>query len=306
MVGWFMIASAVANAVGAAVGGRAARPRRPHGPARLAVGLPRHRRPRDRAGRRGARRPARPARSRPVGSTRTARLGCHGVLEAERAGAHVVDHANPFRGRSSTARVLLLALLLRRLPARGLWAELLAADRGQGLRGLQHRQRPAQRHPVGLRRAWRCGGCRATPRATSEQTWHIVVPALLGAGCLVAERARARQRRSSSRCCAWPPPASSPASRCSGRCRRPSSRARPPRPGIAAINSVGNLGGFVAQNVVPWIKDATGSDLAPMLFLAACLALGAAMVFVVQAALRRGRETQVQAATTGGARAGAA
>ena len=39
--------------------------------------------------------------------------------------------------------------------------------------------------------------------------------------------------------------------------------------GLAAINSVGNLGGFVAQNVVPWIKDATGSTIAPMFFLAA-------------------------------------
>ena len=36
--------------------------------------------------------------------------------------------------------------------------------------------------------------------------------------------------------------------------------------GLAAINSVGNLGGFIAQNVVPWIRDATGSTIAPMLF----------------------------------------
>ena len=31
--------------------------------------------------------------------------------------------------------------------------------------------------------------------------------------------------------------------------------------GLAAINSVGNLGGFIAQNVVPWIRDATGSTI---------------------------------------------
>ena len=43
--------------------------------------------------------------------------------------------------------------------------------------------------------------------------------------------------------------------------------------GIAAINSVGNLGGFVAQNVVPWIKDQTGSTIAPMFFPAFRLAL---------------------------------
>src|SRR6202011_5736663 len=57
--------------------------------------------------------------------------------------------------------------------------------------------------------------------------------------------------------------------------------------GLSAINSVGNLGGFVAQNVVPWIKDATGSTIAPMLFLAVCLAAGGLMTFYVQAAIRR-------------------
>lgn len=51
--------------------------------------------------------------------------------------------------------------------------------------------------------------------------------------------------------------------------------------GIAAINSVGNLGGFIAQNVVPWIKDSTGSTIAPMFFLAACLAAAGILVIVV-------------------------
>jgi sugar phosphate permease len=59
--------------------------------------------------------------------------------------------------------------------------------------------------------------------------------------------------------------------------------------GLAAINSVGNLGGFIAQNVVPWIRDATGSTIAPMLFLAACLAIGGLMTFVVQWAIRQHR-----------------
>ncbi len=52
--------------------------------------------------------------------------------------------------------------------------------------------------------------------------------------------------------------------------------------GIAAINSVGNLGGFVAQNVVPGIRDYTGSTIAPMFFLAACLASAGILVIVVQ------------------------
>jgi sugar phosphate permease len=51
--------------------------------------------------------------------------------------------------------------------------------------------------------------------------------------------------------------------------------------GLAAINSIGNLGGFVAQNVVPWIKDVTGSTIAPMFFLAACLTAAAVLVLFV-------------------------
>ncbi|MFC0409875.1 MFS transporter [Roseomonas elaeocarpi] len=59
--------------------------------------------------------------------------------------------------------------------------------------------------------------------------------------------------------------------------------------GLAVINSVGNLGGFIAQNVIPWIRDASGSNTVPMLFLAACLAVGGLMTFVVQAVIRRHR-----------------
>jgi sugar phosphate permease len=65
--------------------------------------------------------------------------------------------------------------------------------------------------------------------------------------------------------------------------------------GLAAINSVGNLGGFIAQNIVPWIHDATGSNIAPLLFLAVCLTGGGLMTFVVQAAIRR-RQPEVPVA----------
>lgn len=60
--------------------------------------------------------------------------------------------------------------------------------------------------------------------------------------------------------------------------------------GIAAINSVGNLGGLIAQNAVPFIRDQTQSDLVPMLFLSVCLAVGAGLMFVVLSALRRDTE----------------
>jgi nitrate/nitrite transporter NarK len=61
--------------------------------------------------------------------------------------------------------------------------------------------------------------------------------------------------------------------------------------GLAAINSVGNLGGFVAQNVVPWIKDTTGSTIAPMFFLAACLAIAGGLVLVVGRMIPRTDDT---------------
>lgn len=57
--------------------------------------------------------------------------------------------------------------------------------------------------------------------------------------------------------------------------------------GLAAINSVGNLGGFVAQNVVPWIHDKTGSNLYPMFFLAICLAIAGVLVIIAGQMLAR-------------------
>ncbi|NTJ43332.1 MFS transporter [Agrobacterium larrymoorei] len=62
--------------------------------------------------------------------------------------------------------------------------------------------------------------------------------------------------------------------------------------GLAAINSVGNLGGFIAQNVVPWIKDQTGSTIAPMFFLAACLAVAGVLVIIAGRMIASQTKTQ--------------
>jgi MFS family permease len=40
---------------------------------------------------------------------------------------------------------------------------------------------------------------------------------------------------------------------------------------LAAINSIGNLGGFWGQNLMPWIATETRSNILPMLLPAACL-----------------------------------
>jgi hypothetical protein len=41
---------------------------------------------------------------------------------------------------------------------------------------------------------------------------------------------------------------------------------------IAAINSIGNIGGFFAQNLAPWVQQLTGTVAGPMLVPAGCLA----------------------------------
>lgn len=55
--------------------------------------------------------------------------------------------------------------------------------------------------------------------------------------------------------------------------------------GIAAINSLGNVGGFIAQTLVPFVRQASGSTRTPMLIPAACM-----LIFAVITALnlRRG------------------
>ena len=44
---------------------------------------------------------------------------------------------------------------------------------------------------------------------------------------------------------------------------------------IAAIDSIGNLGGFVGPYIVGWIKDTTQSFEAGLYFLSACAVLAA-------------------------------
>lgn len=59
--------------------------------------------------------------------------------------------------------------------------------------------------------------------------------------------------------------------------------------GLAVINSVGNLGGFAAQNAVPMVRDMTGSTLAPMAMLAGVLAVAALALLVALPRLGVGR-----------------
>ena len=51
--------------------------------------------------------------------------------------------------------------------------------------------------------------------------------------------------------------------------------------GIAAVNSIGNLGGYFGPQVFGALKDRTGGDAASLYFLAACAGVGAIIVFVM-------------------------
>ncbi|PRD52207.1 MFS transporter [Phyllobacterium myrsinacearum] len=132
----------------------------------------------------------------------------------------------------------------------------------------------------------------AVPRMAARARWqtpYIVIPAFLGAICLVLSAVISNQTLQFAFLCLaaggifagqpvfWSMPS---------RFLRGAGAAA----GLAAINSVGNLGGFIAQNVVPWIKDATGSTIAPMFFLAACLTVAGCLVFIVERLISRGEE----------------
>ncbi|WNO54687.1 MFS transporter [Stakelama saccharophila] len=126
-----------------------------------------------------------------------------------------------------------------------------------------------------------------------NQTWHAVGPALLGALCLVLSVVIPGNAAKFVILCI------AAAAIFSG---QPVFWSLPPRfltgaraaAGFAAINSVGNLGGFVAQAVVPAIHDRTGSDLAPMLFLATCLTAAGFGVLAIERRLPPVRTVQSQ------------
>ena len=54
---------------------------------------------------------------------------------------------------------------------------------------------------------------------------------------------------------------------------------------LAAINSIGNLGGFWGQNLMPWVAKEAGSTILPMLVPAACLTVLGVAAFVARQTL---------------------
>src|SRR6185312_808694 len=117
-----------------------------------------------------------------------------------------------------------------------------------------------------------------------EQHWHLVVPALIGAaGFVVAPTAPSvgvaiaalSLAAAGAITCAplfWSLPTAFLAGAGTAA-------------GIAVVNSVGNLAGFVAPFVVGWAKDATGSAAVGMYAIAAMLVVGAACTLLTPAKL---------------------
>ena len=57
--------------------------------------------------------------------------------------------------------------------------------------------------------------------------------------------------------------------------------------GIATINSIGNLGGFVGPAMIGWIKDKTGSFEGGLYFVAGLLAVSAVLTLALSRSLQR-------------------
>ncbi|OJU11981.1 MAG: MFS transporter [Caulobacterales bacterium 68-7] len=283
MVGWFMIASALANAVGSAIGGALLDLDGALGLAGwqwvfLATGVPAI----ILAPISFLLIPKSPETAPWLSDERKAWLAR--TLDAENTAAGAVDHSNPLKVLADP-RVLLICAMYIGLPlaAYGLSYWLPTIVKSFGVSNTTNGFINVIPWLLVAFALW------WNPRhsaKTGEKTWHIVVPCLVGAVCLVA-----------SVVAPGPVPQFaflSVAAACIFM-GQPVFWTLPPSflrgataaAGIAVVNSFGNLGGFIAQTVVPLIKDMTGSNLAPMIFLAACLVYSAVMVFVVQAALRK-------------------
>ncbi len=208
------------------------------------------------------------------------------TLAAERAAAGIVAHGNPLRALADL-RVMMLcgAYLGFPLAAYGLSYWLPTIVKGFGVSNTVNgflNVIPWLLVAVALWWVPRHAARFADPR------WHIVGPALIGAVCLVSSVIVPGAALKFALLCIAAPAIFS---------GQPVFWTLPPRflsgagaaAGFAAINSVGNLGGFIAQTVVPRIRDDTGSDLAPMLFLALCLLLAGAAVLLVERRLPRHR-----------------
>lgn len=115
---------------------------------------------------------------------------------------------------------------------------------------------------------------------TGERTWHVIIACVAAAvGLVVAAGAdsivgliAALTLVNVGISCAKPPLWSMPTMFLSGAAAAT---------GIATINSIGNLGGFVAPSVIGWIKDSTGSYAGGLYFVAGLLVFSAVLTLIM-------------------------
>jgi ACS family tartrate transporter-like MFS transporter len=121
---------------------------------------------------------------------------------------------------------------------------------------------------------------------TNERTWHVVLAcvaaavglALAGVSGTVASVVAALVLVNVGISAAKPPLWSMPTLFLSG----PAAAT-----GIAAINSIGNLGGFVGPAMIGWIKDSTGSFAGGLYFVAGLLVVSAILTLVLARSVGR-------------------
>lgn len=121
---------------------------------------------------------------------------------------------------------------------------------------------------------------------TNERTWHVVIACLAasvglvlaGGAASVAAVVAALSLVNIGISAAKPPLWAMPPMFLSGAAAAT---------GIATINSIGNLGGFVGPAMIGWIKDATGSFAGGLYFVAGLLVLSAVLTVVVARSLDR-------------------
>jgi len=127
---------------------------------------------------------------------------------------------------------------------------------------------------------------------TDERTWHVIIACVTAAvGLVIAAGANsvvgliaALTLVNVGISCAKPPLWSMPTMFLSGAAAAT---------GIATINSIGNLGGFVAPSVIGWIKDSTGSYAGGLYFVAGLLVFSAVLTLIMSRFQTRERDSHI-------------
>lgn len=210
------------------------------------------------------------------------------TMEAERAGKAAVAHHSIWRGLADI-RVLALALVYfgtsAGLYTLGIWAPQIIKGFGLSNMAVGFLNAIPPTVAVVAMYLWSWDSDRR-----NERTWHVVIACVVAAtglmlagvaGSVVAVVA-ALTLVNVGISAAKPPLWSMPTLFLSG----PAAAT-----GIAAINSIGNLGGFVGPSVIGWVKDTTGSFVGGLYFVAGLLVFSAVLTLILARVARKNAVT---------------